>query len=62
MKNIIEKYHPVPGKKAGFSRPILLILPFIFLLASCEDFFESTVEIDIPEHESRLTLTSRFSL
>lgn len=62
MKNIVEKYNAVPDKTAGLFRPILFILPFIFLLASCEDFFESTVEIDIPEHESRLTLTSRFSL
>ncbi len=30
----------------------------LFLLSSCEDFFEQTVTIDVPEHEPKLGITA----
>jgi len=40
---------------------ILLTFFFSVLLCSCEDFFESTIELEIPEYEEQLVVSALFN-
>jgi hypothetical protein len=37
---------------------ILILVTSTFLISSCENFFEMTVELDVPEHVSKLAVTA----
>lgn len=63
MKNIFFKTSFEISQIGRIVKMLLLGIFMTSLMSSCgEDFFSTTVEIEIPEHESKLTLAGKMAL